>query len=67
MRTRIRTQRCEVVRTQQPPYGWKTTDYHEWVKAGGYCKHCGLFREQVKVADKDFAPSHADAREDSRG
>lgn len=51
---RKRTQRCPVVRIQQPPYHWKITDYHSW-HAMGFCKHCGQTRRQVRVWPEDFA------------
>lgn len=50
-----RTQRCPVVRIQQPPYQWKVTDYHSW-HAMGFCRFCGQSRRAVRVWPEDFAP-----------
>lgn len=46
------TQLCEVVRRQQPPYHWNTSDHHEWSQ-WGYCKHCGRERWQVKCKENE--------------
>lgn len=56
-RARYETQRCSVVRRQQPPYQHMTTDYHEWPDhrggvTGGTCIHCGKTLEEVRVLVK---------------
>lgn len=60
MAEKMVTQRCSVVRRQQPPYQWKWTAYHRWRRIPGTnqvvgcCLECGLFPNQVKVPESEL-------------